>query len=184
MRFRSFALAALTLMLSSGASALTINADYDVDSTGGLSAKITGAPGDTLVINLHVNPKNGESVSGWNFLFSYSDDVSLGSLVGVSGTQQSIDNPGRRFSYNNALSDDLFGRALTATITVLFGPNADLNDYLRIDAGSAVTLGLNENFEDRATGPGDIASPIPEPGTALLFGAGAMGLALVRRRSA
>lgn len=184
MRLRELALAILTAVVSSSAaSAATIHGSFDVRADGTTSAPVQAAPGDTVIVDIYADP-GSLSISGWNLLFSWTVDLSFVSLVGIGGTQQSADPVGRRFSYNNALTDDQRQRGPTATVTMTVGPLAmTMIDFLHLDQGSSITLGLDEGFDDVLQSPGPVIEVVvPEPTVGAFLAFGLAGFAVSRAR--
>jgi len=187
-------------LLPLSAHAAPISATIDV-STGGTAiapvavvsgSPVTAAPGDTVTFTFRINP---DAFGATAYLFAFTGHGGV-TLVGpaappaappgitdqLPGGLASSSPDGVIFSFNNALATDLpSGFHVVGTFTVDVGAGAGLDAGLTLTGNSTLST---LDFLDAVMGPRELITIVPEPGTALLIGFGALGMALARRRSA
>jgi len=197
----TFLAAILATLLPLSAQALSINANIDVTTGGTADAPVaivtgdpvTAGPGDTVTLTFRVAP---ELFGATAYIFAFqghggvtlSGNITFPGTVEVGGSTQPIGGlassnaTGDIFSFNNALAFDLPpGLAVAGVLTVAIAADAGTDAGLTLTGASSIST---LDFLDAVMGPRELLTVVPEPGTALLVGFGALGLGLARRRTA
>lgn len=190
MRFTLLATLLAALIPAAAVQAASIDATVDV-SMGGtpaapsvivLGGPFDVAPGDTVNFTFRVASSSDIGVAAYLFHFVGQGGVTLpGSITLPQGGDWSKTVAGDEFSFVQTLGTDL-----PASPT----PVAQFAIAIALDAtpASGLTLAGDSNivtsaFLEPTFGPKSLLNVVPEPGTALLLGLGAIGLAIVRRRA-
>lgn len=168
--FRTLAsLALFVLLMPVGASALTINLAGVLDGSQAAAGAGTGSTG-TGSVSITLDDQTLEMT--WSA--SFSGLVGTYTVSHFHGPAAANENGGVQVGTSFTLSPDLKSGTGGATVTLSASQAADL------------VAGLwYLNIHSSVNGGGEIRgniSVVPEPGTAMLFGAGLLGVASLRRR--